>query len=420
MEIPKCFNLYLTPTQKQGKAIIWERLLAIFPYELIERKVESELILVAKHTHARLQILGVDNKDALRGLKPNRLTIDECQDLPPNTYEKIIRPMVSTGGHLGTVLALGTKRPKNNWFRKKWLAARAGSLGESHMAFHHTCMDNPEIDPAEWEDVRRELFATPGGEKVWKDEFIGDPTIDDEDNEGLKYAEFNRKDHICEPFVISTEWPRFHFLDWGMDHPCAVLFAARRPEDGKIFIYDELEFRGKHAHFVGKEVVRRFPNESFKLTISDPQCWEQESDGQSIARRLRDAGLRNIRPGKKESKDGTYRGANAMKAMLLPEGGEPRVAIFPNCFKLIYELENLTWDDKKGDDYTDAARYGLEFLNSLPLDAFLSKEIEEIPDGSVIEDRFRINYMGGRIKNVEPLKTGGKRNAEFTDLGDPV
>jgi hypothetical protein len=47
-----------------------------------------------------------------------------------------------------------------------------------------------------------------------------------------------QRSHVCEPFEIPKWWPRFAAIDWGYNHPTAILWGALSP-DGRVYIYRE-------------------------------------------------------------------------------------------------------------------------------------------------------------------------------------
>ena len=55
---------------------------------------------------------------------------------------------------------------------------------------------------------------------------------------GQYFDEFERSDHVCEPFPIPKEWRRYRAFDYGLDR-LACLWIALSPE-GDAYVYVQL------------------------------------------------------------------------------------------------------------------------------------------------------------------------------------
>lgn len=71
------------------------------------------------------------------------------------------------------------------------------------------------------------------------------------------YAEaWNPDLHICRPFEVPDEWLQFRAMDWGYKSWGTIgLFAM--DDDENIYLHRELNFRGKDAYEVGKDLRRQ-------------------------------------------------------------------------------------------------------------------------------------------------------------------
>lgn len=73
---------------------------------------------------------------------------------------------------------------------------------------------------------------------------------------GSFYADvWNIHLHICKPFRIPREWPKFRSMDWGFKMPGCIHWWAMDP-DGNIFCYREMMFQGMQAGDVAKAIIQ--------------------------------------------------------------------------------------------------------------------------------------------------------------------
>ncbi len=97
--------------------------------------------------------------------------------------------------------------------------------------------------------------------------------------EGLVYKDFRSSDHIVKPFPIPGEWKRFAGLDFGNDHPTAVVCVAQKPavpgnkdtgipdEPSKFYVFAEYYHRKR-----GLSELAQFLNaQRFGYILADPR-----------------------------------------------------------------------------------------------------------------------------------------------------
>ena len=408
---PNSTNWYVAPTRIQAKEIVWRRLIEVFPKNMIARINETELFLDTKITNARIAVKGADHEDGLLGSGLDLLIVDEAQDIKPHVWPRVLRPMLI--GRKGKALLIGTKRPRS-WFRDLWRTVHRGEMGQGYKCAWYPSTSNPIVSKEEWAKVRKEV-----GESVWMQEFVSDPLSEDGDAEQIKYAEFNRKDHIVSYFEIPEHWRRFIFIDWGRNHMSAVLWAALSPKNN-LYVNDEMRVNGKSPEAVADLLLQKNGKKPITACIIDPSTQRSEADGISVFERMRKI-LGRLFPGRRE--DRVHSGSTLVKNFLRPVNGPPKLYITPNCTALIEELENLEWESAVNDDLTDALRYGIGFVNqTMASSSYSGGNLDQIPDGIVYEDNLRITYKEGHLLKMEALKKTGGRNdgTNFDDLCESV
>lgn len=102
---------------------------------------------------------------------------------------------------------------------------------------------------------------------------------------GSFYAEeWNARLHICDPFNIPDDWPRFRSMDWGYKRPGCVHWWAM-DEDDNLYCEREYTFQGKTATEVAKRIreierdARLWKSGRSLITgPADTQLWEQRGE----------------------------------------------------------------------------------------------------------------------------------------------
>jgi len=92
--------------------------------------------------------------------------------------------------------------------------------------------------------------------------------------------------HVCKPFKIPKEWPKFRSMDWGYKLPGCAHWYAMDP-DGNLFVFRELKFQGMKAKEVAQAIIQIETGYGLvkgKKSIlngpADTQLWEER--GESI------------------------------------------------------------------------------------------------------------------------------------------
>lgn len=107
--------------------------------------------------------------------------------------------------------------------------------------------------------------------------------------EGVVFPEFSRHVHVRDFDVgmIPGEWYRFRGVDFGMNSPTCVLWAALDPED-VLWVYDEHHEAHATAEHHAREVIRRTGGARIEATWVDPAGDVlQSEDGIDVRRSAR-------------------------------------------------------------------------------------------------------------------------------------
>ena len=104
---------YLAPTYRQAKAVAWDYLKQ-FSAKIPDARFHETELRVDLPNGARINLLGAENPDSLRGIYLDGCILDEVADMPESVFPEIIRPALSD--RKGFCYFIGTPRGHNAFF----------------------------------------------------------------------------------------------------------------------------------------------------------------------------------------------------------------------------------------------------------------------------------------------------------------
>ena len=186
--------------------------------------------------------------------------------------------------------------------------------------------------------------------------------------EGAAFPEFNRDEHVIEPFEIPRNWSKFRACDYGYGSYSAVLWFTVAPDD-QVIVYRELYVKKVLATDLADMVMDTESGDgTIRYGILDSSCWHRRGDlGPSLAEQMNQKGCR-WRPSDR-SPGSRVSGKNELHRRLQTDDftEQPRLVMFNNCTNLISQLPSIPLDkknpedvDTKAEDHLyDALRYGI-------------------------------------------------------------
>lgn len=249
---------YIAPNRVQAKNIAWNDHVLRILDELLKQKIsytknEQEL-WIRFPNKGKVQLLGVDNKEALRGISNwGAVGMDEYDDWAEDIWPTIIRPNLMT--HKAPVVISGTPKGYRNMYRME--------NGGIFKTFHYTSDDNPDLDRKELEDMKAEYKLM--GMGAYRQEILAqyekpEGTVYEEWNMDKQYVDFNY--NILLP--IHLAW------DFGVNDPTVILFIQPNGSELRLIDYYEAgdadlkhfvdkikEFRYKQAEFEAGDIAGR-------------------------------------------------------------------------------------------------------------------------------------------------------------------
>jgi len=134
---------YIAPTYRQAKSVAWDYLKQFAGAIPMARFHETELRCDLPNG-SRIQLLGAENPDSLRGIYLDGAVLDEMADMPESLFPEIIRPALSD--RKGWAIFIGTPRGHNafyelyeaasgqdDWFTALYKASETGILDDEEM-----------------------------------------------------------------------------------------------------------------------------------------------------------------------------------------------------------------------------------------------------------------------------------------------
>lgn|SRR5512147_318019 len=162
----------------------------------------------------------VASSKAARGQRCDVILLDECDDIPAEVFDSVVRPWFTEPWSLRKILAGGTPR-----MGRQGLLWRLHSLGLSddpkhdrYLSKHATYRDAPELVNLEEVEDARENTEPGAFAREWECDF--------DSASGLVYAGFDEAFHILEP-PTSVHFHRYALgIDHGTEHPGAMVLIG--------------------------------------------------------------------------------------------------------------------------------------------------------------------------------------------------
>jgi hypothetical protein len=219
---------------------------------------------------------------------------------------------------------------------------------------------------------------------------------------------WNPQLHICNPFRIPDEWPRFRSMDWGFKTPGCIHWYAM-DEDKNVFVFRELTFKEKTDVEVAKMVreiefgMGLWQNKRSLLSgPADTQLWEEK--GESGRTKAQAMGTLGVYWNRADKKSRQHNAEHVVSRLKDHHSGKttPGLVIFNTCRDLIRTLPaiqtmpgNVECPDNGGDDHWhDSLLYGIAYASrgrvGVPKTARVKQpwEIED-EDDKVVNDKRR-------------------------------
>jgi len=237
--LPNQRCLYVAPTYRQAKQVIWDELKnRLYAVRWIDKVNESDLNIQLKNGSI-IYIRSADNREALRGAKYNFIVMDECADIHADTFYQILRPTLSdTGGH---ALFIGSPKGRN-WFYDLY---NQGSESE-WSSWQFTTEQGGNVPPEEIAQAKKDL-----DERTFEQEYLSQFVS----YSGVCYYAFSDANIASMPQIPPTA-PLHIGMDFNIDPMSAVICI----QDGeRAWVIDEITIYSSNTNEMCEEIKRRYP-----------------------------------------------------------------------------------------------------------------------------------------------------------------
>ena len=257
LTVPNSHCYIIFPEKEQGKEVLWAsgviRNMIPDKYIALNRAqktevLKNELRIILKNG-SFIKILGADDPDALRGIKPHFVVFDEYRDFKQDVYWNMEANLLAKGA---TLLICSTPPDIVGHYSK----LRESFVEEVHKGnkryfyLELPTETNPYISKEDLNAIKRRLFAI-GDFLIWQREYMAKfvpggasaiiPTF------------IENKETIVKPAILIWEImkPMLSHLDWYcLNDPAsnsvfAVMLAAHNKFTGQLFILDEIYERDR-------------------------------------------------------------------------------------------------------------------------------------------------------------------------------
>lgn len=244
---------YVAPSKVQAKNIVWDdhiqRLLNHFTEQGLPFKTNEVELSVTMSNGGKVQLFGVENKEALRGISNwGAFAGDEYDDWSEDIWALIIRPNLLT--HQAPAILGGTPKGYRNLYKLE----QAGLF----KCFHYKSHDNPDLNPQELADLEEEYMKL--GDGYYRQEILAEYVKP----YGTVYSEWNLNNY--KPFEYSPELPLHITIDFGINDPTSIIWIQPRGSETRVIDYYEAS-NADINHFI--QIINAKPYREPSLVTGD-------------------------------------------------------------------------------------------------------------------------------------------------------
>jgi hypothetical protein len=242
----KSLNIYVAPTRQQGKAIIWQYLKnRMYQLRWFHEVNESELKII-RSNGAILQIMSAEKEDRFRGLRIDRIALDEFSDYRSRTiWPQAIRPCLSDSNGMARFLLT----PKG--FNMAYEMFQEAKTSKDWAVYNYKTIDSPFFQTPEGlteiESAKANL-----SDRDFRQEYEGEFLS----YSGRIYYAFDRTKHNTD-YVINPQHSILVGQDFNRSPMASAIFQSIA---GKLIQADEVYLKSADTKQTCEEIKKRYPN----------------------------------------------------------------------------------------------------------------------------------------------------------------
>lgn len=184
---------------------------------------------------------------------------------------------------------------------------------------------------------------------------------------GVVYPEFDPDLHVCKPFKIPKDWPRWRVVDFGFSDPTVCLWFALSPNE-TAYVYREHYVRSQGVKYHANMIKEKSAGEVYVKTEIDPAATQRSAGNEiTVIEQYTQHGIR-MTPATRTQKFGMHAGVERVRRRF----EENSIKFFSTCENTIREAQIWKYREDKdgnpvvgdvyenGNDHTlDCVRYWL-------------------------------------------------------------
>jgi len=214
---------FISPYRLQGKATAWDYLKQYSAAIPSVKFNESELRVDFSLNDSRIQIIGAENSNAIRGQYFDGIIVDETQNVAPDLFDTILRPCLTD--RTGFAIFIGTPRGRNYFYELHEMAKHTNEWFTCIFKASQTkIIDNKELTSAK--DVMSPESYAQEMECSFQAGISGSYY-------GSIMEELDQKGRIKD-FDIDDELETETWWDLGMNDSTVMIFAQRHNNEIRI------------------------------------------------------------------------------------------------------------------------------------------------------------------------------------------
>lgn len=320
--------VYVAPSIRQAKSIMWQYLKEAIPPDNIFSKNENDLEIVLKGTMSHISLRGAENIDSLRGLAIDFLICDEIQDIPLDAIEVVLLPACMDRQADG--LFIGT--PKGKGDNTAYIFYMRGLTEDGWKSWQINAYEAGTIPKEELDKAKKFM-----SEKDFNQELMASF----ETLEGRIYYAFNARENVDKE-VVDNGGMIYVGMDFNVNPMTAVI---ANPLKNGLNVFDEIVIRDSNTRELCTEIRKRYPEREI-VVFPDPSGKSRRSSASSGVTDhtiIRDEFKWSVVAPSKAPKVADR--INDVNTLLRDADGNRKLKINPNCKQLIKCLDNHTYKE---------------------------------------------------------------------------
>lgn len=235
---PGTRNWYVTNDYRQAKRNVWDLFKKYIPKEA-EAKLNASELKITIPNESKIELIGVENLESLRGAAVHFAILDEYADFPREAYSKVLRPMFVTTG--GQVWFIGTPKGLGNDLYTKYTESKL-----TKFKFPSCKISNGKVtDLLNKYAIESEIQKAYDNEdkSTFNQEYLGDFTRP----AGTVYSKWD-VDNFIE-LEYTEKLPLHITFDFGVNDPTSIVWIQPNGSETRVIDYYEASNADIH-HFI--------------------------------------------------------------------------------------------------------------------------------------------------------------------------